>query len=39
MNHTANKPRQSDFRKLSYFLKKYAKKQPVHSGSCWQRQI
>ena len=36
MNHTANKARQSDFRKLSYFLKKYKKNSqfiPAVAGS------
>ena len=34
-NH--NKASQSDLRKLSSFLQKDAKKQPIHSGSCWRR--
>ncbi len=34
---SANKASQSDLRKLSSFLQKYAKKQPIHSGSCWRR--
>jgi hypothetical protein len=34
---SANKASQSDLRKLSSFLQKNAKKQPIHSGSCWRR--
>ncbi len=36
---SANKASQSDLRKPSSFLLKPAKKQPVHSGSCWRRYI
>jgi hypothetical protein len=32
-----NKASQADLRKLSSFLQKDAKKQPIHSGSCWRR--
>ena len=32
-----NKASQSDLRKLSSFLQKDAKKQPIHCGSCWRR--
>jgi hypothetical protein len=34
---SANKASQSDLRKLAAFLQKDAKKQPIHSGSCWRR--
>jgi len=32
-----NKASKSDLRKLSYFLQKHAKNQPIHSGSFWRR--
>ena len=32
-----NKASKSELRKLSSFLPKHAKKQPIHSGSFWRR--
>ena len=37
MKQKFNKASQSDLRKLSSFLQKYAKKQPIYSGNCWRR--
>ncbi|WP_434339277.1 hypothetical protein [Motilimonas cestriensis] len=39
LQRTYNKASQAGLRKLSSFLQKYAKKQPIHSGSCWRRYV
>ena len=39
LEKSSNKASQADLRKLASFLQKDAKKQPIHSGSCWRRYV